>query len=157
VAARLRALVPEHREPLRDLLRAIEEFTREETEVALELIDDTLGGGTHYRFVVAEDNDGVAGYVCYGPAPMTDGVWDLYWIVVAPRRRRAGLGSALLAAAETAITSEQGRMILIETASQVAYESTRRFYQRAGYGEAARVADYYRIGDDKVIYGKPLG
>ena len=157
MAVRLRDLAAEDRSPLNDLLRDTPEFTVEERSVALELIDDRLGGGTHYRFVVAEDETGPAGYACFGPAPMTDGVWDLYWVVVSAPRRGNGIGAALLQAAERAARSEGGRMMLIETASKREYETTRRFYERLGYGETARVRDYYRLGDDKVVYAKPLG
>jgi GNAT superfamily N-acetyltransferase len=156
VAVRLRDLAAEDRLALDDLLRDTPEFTAEERRVALELIDDRLGGGTHYRFVVAEAETGPAGYACFGPAPMTDGVWDLYWVVVAASRRGHGVGAALLLAAEQAAKSEGGRMILIETASKSEYEATRRFYERLGYGETARVRDYYRLGDDKLILAKPL-
>lgn len=156
MAARLRELKAEDRRPLSELIRSTTEFTAEEVAVALELIDDRLAGGTHYRFVVADDDEGPAGYVCFGPAPMTDGVWDLYWIVVAAGRRNKGVGSALLQATEQAVVAEAGRMILIETASKSEYDATRGFYERCGFREAARVRDYYRLGDDKVIYAKSL-
>jgi len=34
----------------------------------------------------------LGGYICYGPTPMTDGTYDLYWIASDPRVR--GQGSA---------------------------------------------------------------
>lgn len=152
----LRDLQPGDRGALAALLRATPQFTDEEVAVALELIDDRLGGGTDYRFVVAADDRGVAGYVCVGPAPMTDGIWDLYWIAVDPARQGAGIGVALLRAAEQLAASSGGRAVLIETASQPSYERTRAFYRRCGYAEVARISDYYRVGDDKIIFRKAL-
>jgi len=58
---------------------------------------------------------------------------------------------------EDLVRRERGRLILIETASQATYESTRQFYLRQDYREAARIADYYKPGDDRIIYAKYFG
>ena len=42
-----------------------------------------------------EQNGAVLGYACFGPTPMTERTWDLYWIAVAPNAKRAGVGRAL--------------------------------------------------------------
>ena len=47
-------------------------------------------------------------------------------------------------------------MLLIETSSQETYGVTIQFYERTGYELAGRVADYYRAGDDKLIFAKRL-
>ena len=47
-------------------------------------------------------------------------------------------------------------MMLIETSSQESDSATVRFYERAGYALGARIPDYYRVGDDKLIYVKVL-
>jgi hypothetical protein len=49
-----------------------------------------------------------------------------------------------------------GRLIIAETSSQARYEKTRLFYLHHGYSEMARIGDYYRPGDDLVVYGKYL-
>jgi AcrR family transcriptional regulator len=51
-----------------------EELTAAAMDVALELVDDALGGGTDYRFVVDEGASGaLLGYACFGATPMTEG------------------------------------------------------------------------------------
>jgi hypothetical protein len=45
-------------------------------------------------------------------------------------------------------------MVLIETSSQPRYEPTRQFYLRLDYREVARVPDFYKPGDDRIIYAK---
>ncbi|MGD9143773.1 MAG: GNAT family N-acetyltransferase, partial [Dehalococcoidia bacterium] len=60
----------------------------------------------------------------------------------------------LLKAAEEAIKTARGRLILIETSSTPAYEKTRSFYGRHGYEEIARVPDFYETGDNKLIFQK---
>jgi ribosomal protein S18 acetylase RimI-like enzyme len=61
-----------------------------------------------------------------------------------------------MAAAEDAAKAAAGRMVLVETAGKAEYAATRAFYERIGYHEVARIPDFYRVGDDKVIYGKAL-
>src|SRR5438552_3712867 len=62
-------------------------FTPEELKVSLELVDAALADLAHpaetqgdYRVLVADLDGQLAGYLCYGPTPMTEGTWDLYWI-----------------------------------------------------------------------------
>lgn len=141
-----------------EILQAVGNFSDEEIAVALELIDHGIHGtDPDYRFVVAERAGGrVAGYACYGPTPLTEGVHDLYWIAVDPTLQGSGVGRKLMDAVESTLTREGARMILIETASKPSYDATRAFYVRIGYDELARLPDFYRPGDDKVIYGRRL-
>jgi len=154
----LRPLQTEDGAPLRALLATTEAFTPEELEAASELIDlgQDVGTPSGYRFAVAEDDGAVVGYTCYGRAWFSDATWDLYWIAVAPGSQRRGVGSVLLAAAEAAAAAEQGRLMLAETASKPSYEPARRFYERNGYAEIARIPGFYAAGDDKVLYAKHL-
>jgi ribosomal protein S18 acetylase RimI-like enzyme len=165
-AARLRRLAREDRPPIERILRATGAFTEDEVRVALELVDEGLskadGGG--YRFVVAcagagvgtAGDEAVAGYACYGETPLTEGTWDLYWVAVDPALQGRGLGLALVRACEEGARAAGGRQLLIETASKPSYDATRAFYDRAGYAEVARVPDFYRPGDDKVVYARSL-
>lgn len=150
----LRGLRAEDGPALRRLLEATGAFTADEVGVAMELVDGGERDG--YFFRVAEEDGEVAGYVCYGPALFSATSWDLYWIVVDPRRLREGIGGDLLAAAEAAAAAEGGRTMLVETASKGSYAPSRRFYEKHGYAEIARVPDFYAEGDDKVVYGKRL-
>ena len=45
-------------------------------------------------------------------------------------------------------------MLIAETSSRADYSATRRFYARQGYAEAARVRDYYALGDDRIFFVK---
>ena len=107
--------------------------------------------------LVAEDDNEIAGYICYGPTPLTEGTWDMYWEAVDRKKRGQGIGSALIKAAEREIKKARGRMALIETSSTPVYEKTRRFHFHQGYAVIARVPDFYSPGDDKLILRKRLG
>lgn len=99
----------------------------------------------------------MAGYVCFGHTPCTEGTYDLYWIATDPALQGRGVGRTLERAVEEEVRARRGRMVLIETASKDSYAATRAFYDRAGYCEVARVPDFYAPGDDRVIYAKKLG
>ncbi|HVG24150.1 MAG TPA: N-acetyltransferase [Thermoanaerobaculia bacterium] len=146
------------RERIREILVATARFTRQEVGWAMELVDLFLGGarGEYDAHVIEDASAGVQGYVLFGPTPMAEGVFDLYWIAVDPRQQGQGVGQLLLRFVENEVRRRHGRMLLIETSSKRSYAPTVRFYQRAGYREISRIKDFYRIEDDKVVFSKNL-
>lgn len=156
----------EHRDPLLELVRATKAFRDDELAVAAELLDEGLAAlradplgrdtGPDYRFVVAELDGRAVGYACFGLASLSDGVFDLYWIVVDPSLHGGGIGRTLLGEAERLAREEGGRWLVAETSGTEGYAATRAFYRRAGYRELGRIPEFYRAGDDKVFYGRPL-
>lgn len=140
------------------LLKNTPEFKPFEVAVAEEVIDCCLrdNNNSGYFILVAEDNADITGYICYGPTPLTEGTWDLYWEAVEQEKRGRGIGSALMKAAEKEIRQAGGRLALIETSSTPAYEKTRRFHKSLGYEIVARIPDFYSPGDDKLILQKRL-
>lgn len=155
---RIRPMSREDKPAVMQILRATPEFTPEEVVVAGELCDyyleDPVGSG--YHVFVAEADSAVAGYICYGPTPLTEGTWDVYWIAVAPDKQRQGIGKVLIAFAEAKIKETSGRIILIETSSKPSYERTRLFYLALGYTAVCRIPDFYTVGDDLIIMQKRL-
>ena len=154
----IRSLRREDREPIRQLLVETDVFTAEEIGIALELIDMVLDKPEQRDYVirVCEDGGEVLGYYCIGPTPVTQSTFDLYWIATKPSGQRRGVGGALDEHAQNLIRSKGGGLVIAETSSQLKYEKTRRFYLTRGYTEVSRIRDYYRIGDDLVVYGKYL-
>jgi ribosomal protein S18 acetylase RimI-like enzyme len=129
-------------------------------ECALELIDGALASpGGDYRVLVAELGDGLAGpigYICFGPTPMTDGTFDLYWIATHPERRGLGVATALVDAMERDLRGRGARLVRVETSHQDDYGAAHRFYLRHGYPEVSRLVDFYKPGDDLIIMMKRL-
>ncbi|MEW6510498.1 MAG: GNAT family N-acetyltransferase [Bacteroidota bacterium] len=154
----IRPLRREDREPLRRLLVATGVFTEQEILIAQELIDAVLEkeGQKDYIIRVCEEEGRVLGYYCIGPTPATEATFDLYWIAVDPAHQGKGVGGTLDRHATELVASMGGRLIVAETSSRPAYGATREFYLRRGYGELARIMEYYRPGDDLVVYGKYL-
>jgi ribosomal protein S18 acetylase RimI-like enzyme len=157
----IRPLHREDRSPIEEMVVSSGKFTPVEIAVAMELVDEALTRGEASGYIVAVLEEGehrppVQGYVCYGLTPLTDGVYDLYWIVVDPASQGKGFGRRLLDFVERDVVRRGGRMLLIETSSQQTYDATIRFYQRSGYEVAARIKNFYRIGDDKLVFSKEL-
>jgi D-alanine-D-alanine ligase len=163
-ALRLQGPVPIRRSETRDrdaILSLVAEtgfFRPDELEVAREVLDEALakGAGGHYQSFTAEDGGKPVGWVCFGPTPCTLGTFDVYWIAVAPSHQGRGLGAAMMRHAEGLIAARDGRIAVVETSGRPVYDPTRRFYERLGYGEAARIADFYAPGDDKIVYTKSM-
>jgi ribosomal protein S18 acetylase RimI-like enzyme len=139
---------------LAEILSRIENFRPDEVDVALELIDEalTLGDATTYRVLVAEEGDTLLGYVCFGATPMTDHTYDLYWIVVDTTLQGRGVGRQLWTACREAVVASGGRLIRVETSSTELYEATKAFYAAIRLDLAATIVDFYRPGDDLLIY-----
>ena len=155
----IRPLASPDRPQLAELLSRIETFSADEVECALELIDLALTPANRdYQVLVAakEGDRKVVGYVCYGPTPMTDGTFDLYWIASDPVVRGQGVGAALVSAMEGDIRRRKGRLIRIETSAMEAYGPTRGFYAAMQYREESRFRDFYKVGEDLIVLAKRL-
>ena len=154
----IRPIKREDREPLRQLLLETQVFTPDEIEIALELIDLCLNNPDQedYIIFICEAEGEVAGYYCIGPTPATEGTFDLYWIAVKPSTQGHGIGGKLNAHAENVVRNLGGRLMIAETSSLPRYDKTRRFYATHGYSELSRIRDFYRIGDDLIVFGKYL-
>lgn len=153
----IRAMEARDKAPVLGLVRATGFFTDAEVAVAEELIDVTLDRPDQkdYNVVVIEDGaKGVVGYMTWGPTPLAEDAYDIYWMAVAPSEQGKGRGRELVAWLEDEVRRRNGRVVIIETSSQPKYQGTRRFYLDLGYKEVARVPDFYRAGDDRVIYAK---
>lgn len=154
----LRDLRDEDRAPIARLLEETGVFRPEEIAVALELVELALGNPDQrdYTFLVADASGAVAGYACWGPTPCTRGTYDLYWMAAAPAFHGQGVARLLLQAAEDDLVRRKARLCVIETSSLPPYEAARRFYLKSGYGEVARIPDFYGPGDARVIFTKGL-
>ncbi|MCX7847743.1 MAG: GNAT family N-acetyltransferase [bacterium] len=131
-------------------------FRPDELPIAQEVLDEALTAGPsgHYQSLTALAAHTPVGWLCFGPTPCTLGTFDIYWIAVAPAHQGRGIGAQLIQRAEEMIKARHGRLAVIETSGQARYQSTRAFYLKCGYHEAARVPNFYAPGDDKIIYVK---
>ncbi|MFL5596738.1 MAG: GNAT family N-acetyltransferase [Gemmatimonadaceae bacterium] len=161
-ASIIRPLVAADRSGVFRILESAGNFTPEEVATALELIDEWLELGEHsgyLTYVLESQSDGVSevlGYVCFGPTPLTEATYDLYWIAVDKSKHRGGVGKRLMKFTEEEIARRGGRMLLVETSSQETYGGTIQFYEKTGYELVGKIKEYYKPGDDKLIFVKKL-
>jgi ribosomal protein S18 acetylase RimI-like enzyme len=160
-----RPLARHDREALETLVLATGAFSAAETEVAMQVFDEAFppdegDGDLDYNFLGTFDPADPArlyGYVCFGPTLGTDRGYDLYWIAVHPAHQHVGLGRVLMREVEARLAQWNARMLIVETSGRPQYASTRAFYTKLGYGEAARVRGFYAPDDDRVLFTKRFG
>src|SRR6266480_6794933 len=158
----IRPLVAADRSGVFRILENAGNFTPEEVATALELIDEWLELGEHSGYLtyvmesVSEGDSEVLGYACFGPTPLTESTYDLYWIAVDKSKHRGGVGKRLLKFAEEEIVRRGGKMLLVETSSQETYGGTIQFYEKTGYELVGKINEYYEPGDDKLVFAKKL-
>ena len=158
----IRPLVAADRSGVFRILENAGNFTPQEVATALELIDEWLELGEHSGYLTyvleARNEDGpeVLGYVSFGPTPLTESTYDLYWIAVDKSKHRGGVGKRLMKFTEEETLRRGGKMLLIETSSQETYGGTIQFYERTGYELVGKIPDYYKPGDDKLVFAKKL-
>lgn len=140
------------------LVKNAKVFNEEEQKIAVELVQETQANPlSGYQFIFARDEEGnILGYTCYGEIPLTDKRYDLYWIVVDPSAQGRGLSKEILRATEQGIALAGGEMLYAETSGTKAYSPAHRFYLREGFVLVSTLKDFYRAGDDKLVFQKNL-
>ena len=87
------------------------------------------------------------------PSRILTGAAYLRLLLVSKERQRAGVGAALLAAAETAARKVANHMVLLATTDNA---GARRFYARHGYRHVGDLPRLARPGLDEALYWKTL-
>ena len=154
---KIRPLFAHDRSLLAALLARIDDFAQADQALAMELIDFSIDNPNQkdYLFHLAVNEDNLpVGYACFGPTPLTEGTYDLYWIAVDQAFTGQGIGTRLMQAVEQSVCERQGRMLLIETSSDEKFEPARDFYLKTGYILVETIHDFYRPGEDRVTYAK---
>jgi len=157
---KIRNLQPQDRNRILEIVTAVGNFNETEIYVAMELVDDALArheDSDHIVRVLEDASGFVPGYVCFGKTPLTDSTYDFYWMAVHPDSQHQGFGRTLISFVEHDVKRRGGTLLVLETSSLESYQRTVRIYERCGYVLAARIRNFYRAGDDKLVYIKELG
>lgn len=154
----IRALKASECEEVVEVVEANGNFSADEVAIAKELIDICIERPDQrdYFIFVYEDEEQkrIAGFLIVGPTPATEGTYDMYWIAVHPDFYGKGVAQALDEKAVEFAKERGGYLIIAETSSQDSYERTRAFYEKQGYQKLSVIADYYKPGDDLIVFGK---
>ncbi len=124
-----------------------------------EMLDDMAepflkGDASEFWLVIAQD--AAFGLAYCAPERMTEGTWNLLLIAVEAGRQGQGYGAALVRQVEQRLRAAGERILLVETSGLPEFERTRRFYERLGYVEEARIRGFYKAGEDKVVFRKAM-
>lgn len=148
---------PGDREPIGAVTRSVGVFGDAEVNTVFELFDHYVRDPNYgYNFLSYREDGRVLGFACWGPTSLTDGTHDLFWICAEQGARGRGVGEALFKRVEAGVRACGGRLIIIWTSGTPAYDAARRFYARMGCEQAARIRDFYKPGDDLVIFARYL-
>jgi ribosomal protein S18 acetylase RimI-like enzyme len=144
-------------ETIMNLAEAVGLFEGEELEELGGMLAGYFEGslGENHSWIVCDD-DGVVGVGYFAPEQYAYGVYNLYFIAVHPKYQGKGNGSLMLNHVEKTLTEKGQRLLLVETSGLPNFELTRKFYRKQGYEEEARIREFYKAGDDKIIFRKAL-
>lgn len=108
------------------------------------------------RFIFAEQNGKVVGFLCYGRESCTVNTFYFYWVAVDNNLRGGGVGKKLFDEGAKDIKALGGRKIFLQTAGRDQYIPTQKFYEKNGFILEAVLKDYYVVGDSCYIYSKVI-
>lgn len=120
------------------------------------MIEGYLSGSKPDLWTVYQKEEVPVSFAFCEPERMTEGTWNLLAIGVLPHLQGAGIGSQMIGDLEEALSLRAARILLVETMGTSEFELTRRFYQKLGFTEEARIREFYQEGADKVIFWKKL-
>jgi GNAT superfamily N-acetyltransferase len=149
--------VAEDREMIGEVTRRTGVFDETECKTVFELFDTFIKDPAYgYFFLSAYWNGALAGYACFGPTALTEGAFDFYWLSTDPSVQRKGIGQALCLAVMEEARKRNGRLIVIWTSSTPGYEPATKLYVKLGYEPSGRIRDFYKPGDDLLVFVKYL-
>jgi ribosomal protein S18 acetylase RimI-like enzyme len=106
-------------------------------------------------FTYIDNNKQVAIGYCV-PEKLTDGTYNLLAIGVSQDIQRKGIASQMMNYIEQLLKQKDGRILIVETSSDDAQIGARNFYQKIGYTQAAVIMDFWKDGEDKIVFWKKL-
>jgi ribosomal protein S18 acetylase RimI-like enzyme len=139
---------------LKEVLDSIELFP---AEILEDMISDffTNPENEDIWFTATEFNIPLSLGYC-APEKLTDGTFNLYAIGVKNNLQGKGIGKLMMTYIEHELKLQGHRLLMVETSSTDDFELTRKFYENIDYTKEAVIRDFWRDGDDKVIYVKRL-
>jgi len=90
------------------------------------------------------------------PERLTEGTYNLYLIAVLKSQQGVGIGRQLLKELEDHLRQTKVRVLLVETSGNPEFELTRKFYIQNGYTLEASIRDFYKEGEDNMVFWKKL-
>jgi ribosomal protein S18 acetylase RimI-like enzyme len=106
-------------------------------------------------FAYFEESKPVAIGYCV-PEKFTDGTFNLLAIGVSQDSHRKGIASKMMKYIELLLKNKDGRILIVETSTDDAQIGARKFYKKIGYTQEAVIRDFWKDGEDKIVFWKKL-
>jgi len=151
---KIRAVTQSDTDGLKKVVDSSELFPSEYLD---EMISDYLSNSDTQDiwFTYIDDNKQVAIGYCV-PEKLTQGTYNLLAIGVSKDSQRKGVATEMMKYIEQRLRQKYGRILIVETSSDDAQIGARKFYQKIGYTQAAVIRDFWKDGEDKIIFLKKL-
>lgn len=139
---------------LRHVLNTIELFPAEMLESMMTDYFDNPATEDIWFTAIQDGKPSAIGYCA--PEKLTDSTYNLYAIGVQNDWQGKGIGKKMMAFIEDYLRSNGGRILIVDTSSTPEFDLTRDFYLKIGYTQEATIRDFWKEGDDKVIFWKKI-
>jgi ribosomal protein S18 acetylase RimI-like enzyme len=139
---------------LKQVLDSIELFP---SEMLDNMIFDYLNNPeTEEIWFTASENSRPISIGFCAPEKLTEGTYNLYAIGVRRDIQGKGIGSKMMAYIEDYLREKGHRILIVDTSGTDDFRKTRRFYEKLNYNQEAVIRDFWKEGDDKVVFWKKL-
>ena len=106
-------------------------------------------------FTYIENNTAIAIGYCV-PEKLTEGTYNLLAVGVLKESQGKGIASEMMKHIEHLLKEKGGRILIVETSSDDAQIAARNFYKKIDYIQEAVIKDFWKDGEDKIVFWKKL-
>jgi ribosomal protein S18 acetylase RimI-like enzyme len=152
-----RKIRPVIKSDISDLKKVVDSCGLFPPEYLDEMIADYLYNkeSQHIWFTYIEKDVPVAIGYCV-PEKLTEGTYNLLAIGVSGDFQRQGIASEMMHYIEMVLKNYKGRILIVETSSDDLQTGARNFYSKIGYTRVATIRDFWKDGEDKVVFWKRI-
>lgn len=150
----IRKIIKEDLPALKEVLDTLELFPSEMLE-ALMADYFTNPESEDIWFTLLQDGNPISIGYC-APEKLTEGTFNLYAIGVKKEFQGKGFGGDMMEYLENYLKNSGHRILIVETSGSSDFELTRAFYHKKNYTHEATIKEFWKKGDDKIIFTKKL-
>ncbi len=150
----IRNVIKEDVQGLKEVLDSSELFPSQYLD---DMISDYLNNAESEEIWFTGVSDGnIIGLGYCRPEKFTDGTYNLLAIAVRKEFQGKGIGRDMMGFIEQQLREKSKRILIVETSSDPQYKLTKEFYEKRDYRQEATIQDFWKEGEDKVIFWKKL-